>query len=471
MHWVSKYMLKKYSRYIVLFFFLGDLFILNASYICSFYLRFGNLHRLFYKDSVITFFISNLVWCFIVFSTRAYQFIRVERIERIVSRTIQLVVVFLVIIFSVVVALRLHDISRLRMLYFFGLFLSSILLLRISFVQTLKTIRKSGYNFRTVIIVGMGKAGLNLFYFLSKDLSFGYKILGFFDDDPEDYSKKFTVLGSVSQVKDYLKVQIVDEVYITGSDYSIEEIRQIIDVCEHQLIRIKFVPNFNRYTQTRRVSIDFYGNIPVVSLRTEPLENSANRILKRSFDILFSLVLMIFLFSWLFPLLVIAVKLSSKGPVFFGQERSGEENKTFKCWKFRTMKVNDEADVLQATKNDNRVTPIGRILRKTNLDELPQFFNVLKGDMSVVGPRPHMLKHTQQYSALIKNYLVRHFVKPGITGWSQVNGLRGEITELEQMETRVEYDIWYIENWSFMLDLKIAVKTITNMIKGDENAI
>jgi len=463
-------MFKKYSRYILFFFFVWDLLLLNASYITSFYLRFGSIDRLSLKDSTTTFFICNLVWCGIIIYSNAYEFIRIERIERSIAKTIKMMFVFLVVMFSTIVVLRFNDISRLRMLYFFAQFLTTVLVFRVLFLQILKSIRKRGYNFRTVIIIGMGKAGLNLYSYLSRDLSFGYRVLGFFDDNPEDYSKKFKVFGAIHDVKSYIQNNQVDEVYVTVSDYPEKTIKEIIDACEANLIRIKFVPNFNRYTQTRHVSVDFYGNIPIVSLRSEPLENPLNRTVKRIFDILFSLSMIVFIFSWLFPLITILIKVSSKGPIFFKQERSGEDNKTFMCLKFRTMQINDDANTVQATKNDIRITKFGKFLRKTNIDELPQFFNVLFGSMSVVGPRPHMLKHTEEYSALINNYLVRHFIKPGITGWAQVNGLRGETSELEQMEARVEFDIWYIENWSFILDIKIAIKTVTNMFKGEENA-
>lgn len=447
-----------------------DVLILNISYGMSFYFRFGAFDRIFLKDSIIVFSVSNFLWFFLLAYSNSYSFIRIEPIEKILSKTVQLFLIYIVLIFSVIVAFRLHEISRMRMIFFFSSLLCLILLSRMFFMQILKYLRRRGFNYKNVIILGMGKSGLNIYSFLSKDLSLGYRILGFFDDNPEDYFKKFTVLGRISNVKQYLENNQVDEVYVTVSDYHESIIREIIDVCESNLIRIKFVPNFNRYTQTRRVSVDFYGNIPVVSLREEPLESPINRIIKRMFDFLFSSLIIIGVFSWLFPILMLLVKLSSKGPIFFKQERSGEDNKTFLCYKFRTMRVNQDADTVQATKNDSRITSIGRFYRKTNLDELPQFINVLIGDMSVVGPRPHMLKHTEEYSSLIKNYLVRHFIKPGITGWSQVNGLRGETSELEQMSTRVEYDIWYLENWSFMLDIKIIFKTFTNMIVGDEKA-
>lgn len=463
-------MFRKYFRYIIIVFFVWDVLMLNSSYAISFYLRFGSFDRFMLKDSIIVFSVSNLLWLFLLGFSNSYSFIRIEPIEKILSKTVQTFLIYTVLIFTVIVALQMHEISRMRIIYFFSTFLVSIVMSRILFTRILKGIRRRGFNYKNVIIIGMGKSGLNIFSFLSKDLSLGYRILGFFDDNPEDYFKKFTVLGRISNVKQYLENNQVDEVYVTLSDYHENIIREIIDVCESNLIRIKFVPNFNRYTQTRRVSIDFYGNIPVVSLREEPLEIPTNRIIKRLFDIVFSCLIIVCLFSWLFPILMLLVKLSSKGPVFFKQERSGEDNKTFLCYKFRTMRVNINANTVQATKNDSRITTIGRIFRKTNLDELPQFFNVLIGNMSVVGPRPHMLKHTEEYSSLIKNYLVRHFIKPGITGWSQVNGLRGETSELEQMATRVEYDIWYLENWSFMLDIKIIFKTFTNMIVGDEKA-
>jgi putative colanic acid biosynthesis UDP-glucose lipid carrier transferase len=191
-----------------------------------------------------------------------------------------------------------------------------------------------------------------------------------------------------------------------------------------------------------------------------PLDNLTLRLKKRAFDVVFSSAVILFIFSWLLPLLSLIIKLNSKGPVFFVQQRTGINNKTFNCIKFRTMKVNQEADTKQAVKNDNRITSIGNFLRKYNIDELPQFFNVLVGNMSVVGPRPHMLKHTEQYSALIEYYKVRHFVKPGITGWAQVNGYRGLTDELWKMQKRVEYDMEYLESWNFLWDIKIIVMTL-----------
>ncbi|MBO7317226.1 MAG: exopolysaccharide biosynthesis polyprenyl glycosylphosphotransferase, partial [Bacteroidales bacterium] len=219
----------------------------------------------------------------------------------------------------------------------------------------------------------------------------------------------------------------------------------------------------------RCLHYDNVGSVPILSIRPEPLENPLNSALKRTFDILFSGLFLIFFPLVLIPV-AIAVKVSSPGPVFFKQKRTGLRGKDFYCYKFRTMRVNDKSDEQQATKNDPRKTKVGDFLRKTNIDELPQFWNVFKGDMSVVGPRPHMIKHTEDYSKLIDTYMLRHLVKPGITGWAQVNGYRGETKELWQMAKRVQYDVWYIENWDFFLDLKIIYLTIANTLRGEKNA-
>jgi putative colanic acid biosynthesis UDP-glucose lipid carrier transferase len=200
------------------------------------------------------------------------------------------------------------------------------------------------------------------------------------------------------------------------------------------------------------------------------LDDIANRIRKRIFDIVVSSLVTIFILSWLIPLLALLIRLESKGPIFFIQHRTGRNNQTFRCLKLRSMKVNNDANVKQATKDDDRFTRIGRILRKTNLDEMPQFLNVLMGDMSIVGPRPHMLRHTEEFSRIIQQYMVRHFMKPGITGWAQVNGYRGEITEESHLKKRIEHDIWYMENWSVYLDLRIMFLTVMNTIRGDKNA-
>ena len=211
-------------------------------------------------------------------------------------------------------------------------------------------------------------------------------------------------------------------------------------------------------------------NMPVLKLRREPLSSPVNRIVKRIFDILVSSIFIITCFWWIYIIVAIITKITMPGPVLFKQKRNGLLGEEFTCLKFRSMKVNKDADRLQATKDDPRKTKWGNIMRSTSIDELPQFLNVLMGDMSVVGPRPHMVKHTEEYSRLIEKYMVRHWVKPGITGWAQVTGARGETQELWQMEDRIQKDIWYVENWTIWLDIRIILKTIKNAVCGDKQA-
>ena len=238
----------------------------------------------------------------------------------------------------------------------------------------------------------------------------------------------------------------------------------------NNVVHFYSVPNVSNYLH-HRMYFNMIGSVPYLSFFRDPLSSSVqNRVIKRTFDIVFSLTFLCTLFPIVLLVVAVITKITMPGPLFFRQKRNGLNDKVFYCIKFRSMKVNDDADKVQATKDDPRKTKWGNIMRKTNIDELPQFINVLLGDMSVVGPRPHMLKHTEEYSQLIDKYMVRHFVRPGITGWSQVTGFRGETKELSQMEGRVKGDIWYIEHWTFWLDLYIIFKTIANAIRGEKEA-
>ena len=242
-----------------------------------------------------------------------------------------------------------------------------------------------------------------------------------------------------------------------------------MNIAEKECIRFRIVPDLSLFID-RPVHIDYIRDMPVISLRSEPLDDVGNRIKKRVIDIAISFFVVVFILSWLVPLLGLLIFLESRGPIIFSQLRSGKNNKGFNCYKFRSMRVNIESDERQATKNDSRITKIGRFIRKTSLDEFPQFLNVLKGEMSLVGPRPHMLKHTTDYSKLVDQFMIRQFLKPGITGWAQVNGFRGEITDQEQIKMRVNNDLWYLENWTIWLDLRIIFLTVYKVFTGDEKA-
>ena len=344
-------------------------------------------------------------------------------------------------------------------------------LFRLSVLWAIRLYRKRLGNVNKVAFVGSKSNNIRLYKEMHAITSLGYKVMGYFDDQPNpDFPDECPYLGTPSDVSAYLAAnRDVHEIFCCLPSRRAEEILTIIKYCEKNFVHFYSVPNVSTYLH-HRVYYNMLGNVPYLSLMREPLSHPENRFIKRLFDILVSATFLYTLFPIILVIVTIVTKLTMPGPVFFRQKRNGLNGKEFYCYKFRSMKVNADADKLQATKNDPRKTKWGDIMRKTNIDELPQFWNVLKGDMSVVGPRPHMLKHTAEYSKLIDKYMIRHFVKPGITGWSQVTGFRGETKELSQMEGRIEGDIWYIEHWSMELDIYIMYRTVANVIQGDKEA-
>lgn len=324
---------------------------------------------------------------------------------------------------------------------------------------------------KDLIIVGDGPAAEEIFQYCEDQTVRGYRFRGIFNDVPLEGELGKRWIGGVEAAKAYAVQNRIDILYCALPGTRRADITDLMEFCERNTVRFRVIPSAESFIPVVKTSeLEFHGEVPVSKLRREPLDNAWGRRMKRAFDIVFSLGVIVLIFSWLFPLLSLMIKLSSRGPVFFKQTRLGKDNEEFVCWKFRSMRMNVDADVKQATKNDPRVTSVGRFLRKSNLDEMPQFINVLFGHMSVVGPRPHPLRLNDQYRDIIDKYMVRHFVRPGITGWAQVSGFRGETRTPELMERRVELDVWYLENWSFWLDLRIVVKTVTNMFGHDANA-
>lgn len=324
---------------------------------------------------------------------------------------------------------------------------------------------------KDLIIVGDGPAAEEIFQYCEDQTVRGYRFRGVFHDRAIAGPLAPRQLGGIEAAKAFAVQNRIDILYCALPGSYREEITELMEFCERNTIRFRVIPSVDSFIPVvKTTDLTFHGAVPVSRLRNEPLDRKGNRLLKRSFDLVFSFLVITLIFSWLFPILALLVKLSSKGPVFFKQVRLGERKKKFACYKFRSMQMNEEADSKQATRNDPRITKVGAFLRKSNLDELPQFFNVLLGQMSVVGPRPHPLKLNDQFRDIIDKYMVRHFVRPGITGWAQVNGFRGETRTPELMEKRVDLDVWYLENWSFLLDLKIVVKTVTNMFGKDDMA-
>lgn len=347
----------------------------------------------------------------------------------------------------------------------------TVVAFRIMLRLFIKAYRTQGGNVRYVVLVGSSRSMIDLYGELTEQKWAGYVVLGYFDFEKSDrMPEECEYLGKPEDVTKYLaKNNNVHFLYCGLRDLYRDVITGIISFCENNMVRFYSVPNMNNYLHNK-VHLASVGSVPVLSLREDRLSMTGNKMLKRGFDIVFSLLFLCTLFPIILIVVTIVTKITMPGPVFFRQKRNGLNDKEFYCLKFRSMKVNDDADKVQATKDDPRKTKWGNIMRKLNIDELPQFINVLLGDMSVVGPRPHMLKHTEEYSRLIDKYMVRHLVKPGVTGWSQVTGYRGETKELKDMQGRIKGDIWYIENWSFWLDMYIIYKTVVNAIKGEEKA-
>ena len=351
-------------------------------------------------------------------------------------------------------------------IFYYGFMFVCLTLFRIAGNYALKAYRRRGFNFTKVVIVGTGPSAKRLYSAMKTDSGYGYKVLGFFDDAPEPGFGKHPV-RPISELADFVKDKQIRQIFYTLSGHN-ESLTRVIKIADDSVADFYYVPQIPR-TLSRRFELHNIGPLPVLSIRRNPLKSIVNRTIKRTFDIVVSSIFLCF-YPLIYIPVAIGIKLSSPGPVYFKQERTGYLGTTFKCYKFRTMKVNANSDRQQATKNDPRKTRFGDFLRRTSIDELPQFINVWKGDMSIVGPRPHMLKHTEDYTRVVDRYMVRHAVKPGITGWAQVNGYRGLTDELWKMERRVEHDVWYIENWTFLLDLKIMVRTVLNAIRGEKNA-
>ena len=335
--------------------------------------------------------------------------------------------------------------------------------------------RSAGRNSRAVTLVGSDSELLEIYKKLVNDSTLGYKILGYYGDEWTDEGKQIEGLKRLGSYEDFLnavdnpdELQLGDELYLCVSRKERHVIRKISKMCDHKVVRFFYVP-VSVETIGLNLKRELLDDMEVFTTYENPLQSSANRAIKRLFDICFSIIFLIPT-ALIFPFVYVIIKIQSPGPLFFRQKRTGLDGKDFEMLKFRSMHVNKDADKIQATKNDPRKYPFGNFMRKSNIDELPQFLNVLKGDMSIVGPRPHMLLHTEMYSELIDKYMVRHFVKPGLTGWAQVTGFRGETKELWQMEGRVKRDIWYMEHWSIWLDIRIIWMTVKTIFVHDKNA-
>lgn len=356
----------------------------------------------------------------------------------------------------------------------YGLILTTLVSIRTTiFKKILISLRKKGKNIRNLLIIGARDIGKSFKETIDRNPDFGYNFIGFLDDSEKDKD----VIGEIEELDNAIKQNQVDEVVIALPSHTPELLDEIIRVCNINAVRVHIIPDYFRFLSSR-FQISTIGNFPIITARQEPLEEANRRFFKRTFDIVFSFLVLILILSWFYPIIAILIKIDSKGKVLFIQKRVGAKNEMFKCYKFRTLTStsSENAEVFKPViPGDKRITRIGKFLRKSNIDELPQFFNIFIGDMSVVGPRPHAIPYQDMYGKIFEEIKMRHNVRPGLTGWAQVNGSRGDVENEEENNSRtimrMQYDLWYIENWTMILDIQIILMTIWQMIKGDTKGI
>lgn len=404
----------------------------------------------------------SLAWIVLSVKSNFYEIYRFTKVVKILSLIGLQSILFTLLVFAFFGIYNEMDQDPVEVLVYIAKVFGVIGAFKLAIYYLLKRYRLVGGNYRNVIILGLNQKTEQLRKFFTDNPEYGYQLIKTYDFSAREELE-------MQEVFDFVLANNIDEIYSSIAELDNDQLGSLVDFADNNLKILKFVPD-NKEIYSRRLEYNYYGYLPVLSLRRIPILEPFNLFIKRSFDIILALIIIVGLLSWLTPLLAIIIKLESKGPVFFKQKRNGLDYKEFFCYKFRSMRPNPMADLHQVTRGDQRITRVGRIIRKTSIDELPQFINVLKGEMSVVGPRPHMVSHTHMYAERIDKFMVRHFIKPGITGLAQVTGYRGEVETDEDIINRVKFDIFYLENWSMLLDLKIIVQTVYNAIRGDEKA-
>ncbi|NEU10244.1 undecaprenyl-phosphate glucose phosphotransferase [Flavihumibacter sp. R14] len=445
---------------------LSDLALLNLCYYTSLlYARYTG-HPAIEGALIYRILLCNFIWLLCSGFFRLYSINTVHSTEAIYRATWRAAVLHLFVFGGFLMINQQAAFSGLLITIFYTGFLTSLVMSRFTGTAIEMLMMRHFAIRKKVAVMGKNSGALRLASYLEGQNNIHFH--GFLGEENILVDANGELNASAMEQLVLAASTGVEEVFVSLPYGQMGDVPVLMREAERQCVRLKVVPDMSSAATSFKLS--YLGGFPVLSVRTEPLEEISSRVKKRLFDVVFSILVIVFIISWLYPLLALFIKLQSPGPVLFRQLRSGRDNKPFWCYKFRSMHLNADSDRQQAQRNDPRVTPIGRFMRRTSLDEFPQFFNVLFGNMSIVGPRPHMVNQTEQYRGLIDQYMVRQFLKPGITGWAQVNGLRGETKEVKLMRKRVEHDIWYMENWSAMLDVRIVFITIISVLKGEENA-
>jgi len=443
----------RYSGYIRPFSYLIDLIIINF---------FAVLIADFPIQKILFSAVLNFGWIAIALHLGFYEVYRFSKVISILNCSLKQASMFGIVFFALAFFYT-DETSFKRLIIFLFISFNFILFIKFSiffFLQKYRVI--FGGNHRKVILIGNTKSISPLRHFFTENLDYGYELIHSFEAEQ-------LKTAQIEEMFNFVINNNIDEIYCSITGLSENKMNEIIDFADINLKTLKFIPDGNQIF-FRNFILQYYDYIPVIALRNIRLDENLYKMAKRGFDIIFSLIIIFGILSWVIPILGILIKLESKGPVFFNQKRNGLNNKEFNCYKFRSMEKSKVMTMDQVSKNDARVTKIGKIIRKTSIDELPQFFNVLIGDMSVVGPRPHMISYNQEYTLKVNKFMMRHFIKPGITGLAQTRGFRGEIESDYDIINRFKYDIFYLENWSILLDVKIILTTIYNIITGDKKA-
>ena len=452
-------MLKKYAQVFISILFIADLISVVFSWLAAFFIRFVlELFPLRHTLPVFSDYLIFLLFISIVFPLclLGYDLYKPMRGKKLFDEFVNIfkaVSISIVILTAITFFYRENSYSRIVMLLFWLLSIITITLSRFYLRRTLKYFREKGYNLRHVLIVGAGDLAKNLAEKINLHPEIGFNIVGFLTDHSDKVGQSVSgkkILGQLEEVQKIVREYKIDQLFIALPRHAHDRLEKVISYLGEEFVDIKVVPDLLQFMRINPGIEDMDG-LPIVSLSEGPLYGW-NKLFKRFADILASLIMLIVM-SPAITIIAIAIKLTSKGPLLYNQERMGFSGRHFTMYKFRTMFEDAEkkTGAIWAKKGDSRTTSIGKLLRKTSLDEFPQFFNVLKGDMSIVGPRPERPVFVNDFKKSVYQYMLRHKMKAGITGWAQVNGWRGD----SSLEKRIEYDLYYIENWSFLFDLKI----------------
>lgn len=466
-------MAKTYNRYTRIRYII-DAPVVVISYIAAANISLGGNLNSFKPHNYLFIIIALIAW----YIAGSFSKLYADRRSNKYSEEI-IFIVYTLIIFSILLS-SASFFLRSFLQYTTGFFFLFIGFLFLLLTLTKYVIRKylhsaiyQGKLFDNILIIGATVSALDFYDTINRYYYYGYKCVGFLDDETTKMNG-CPYQGKITNLSHVLQSQHVDEVIIALPNSQNTRIQECIELCDYHKTKARIIPDFQEYS-SGSIQVNNIGLLPVMNVRSLPLDKIENKILKRALDILFSVLFFVLIGSWLFPLIAFAIKITSKGPVFFKQERWGLNNEMITCYKFRTMiaqsrDIQSDGSYNQASKDDPRITKLGTILRRSNMDELPQFWNVLVSNMSVVGPRPHPTPLNLESMHTVDNYILRHVIKPGITGWAQVNGCRGETRERGSMQRRVNFDLYYIHRWTFWLDCQIILQTIINIIRGDQNA-